>query len=185
MVSALKVGGRRLLRAGARGRGGRAGARGRCTSTSSSSRTSSPGRTRRRRSGSRARAARTSARSRPISAPRSAGARTSARCAGCASAAFTLDDARPLEAIEADPDAAVRTPTEAVRDLERVAVDAERARAVAHGATFAAPALLGDRDGAGPFAVVDDAGALLAVYERRGGGREAGGRARDGGGDRP
>jgi len=39
-----------------------------------------------------------------------------------------------------------------------------------HGATFAAPALLGDRDGAGPFAVVDDTGALLAVYERRGGG---------------
>ena len=61
-------------------------------------------------------------------------------------------------------------PTEAVRDLECVRVDAERARAVAHGATFAAPALLGDRDGAGPFAVVDDAGALLAVYERRGGG---------------
>ena len=69
-----------------------------------------------------------------------------------------------------EPDAAVRAPTEAVRDLESVRVDAERARAVMHGATFAAPALLGDRDGAGPFAVVDDAGALLAVYERRGGG---------------
>ena len=83
---------------------------------------------------------------------------------------FTLDEARPVEAVEADPDAAVRPPTEAVRDLECVPVDAERARAVVHGATFAAPALLGDRDGAGPFAVVDDAGALLAVYERRGGG---------------
>jgi tRNA pseudouridine55 synthase len=83
---------------------------------------------------------------------------------------FTLDEARPVEAVEADPDAAVRPPTEAVRDLECVQVDAERARAVMHGATFAAPALLGDRDGAGPFAVVDDAGALLAVYERRGGG---------------
>jgi tRNA pseudouridine55 synthase len=83
---------------------------------------------------------------------------------------FTLDDARPLETVEADPDAAVRPPTDAVRDLECVTVDAERARAVAHGATFAAPALLGDRDGAGPFAVVDDAGALLAVYERRGAG---------------
>jgi tRNA pseudouridine55 synthase len=83
---------------------------------------------------------------------------------------FTLDDALALEAIAADPDAAVRMPTEAVRDLECVAVDEERARAVAHGATFAAPALIGDRDGAGPFAVVDDAGALLAVYERRGGG---------------
>ena len=83
---------------------------------------------------------------------------------------FTLDEARPIEAVEADADAAVRPPTEAVRDLECVRVDAERARAVVHGATFAAPALLGDRDGAGPFAVVDEAGALLAVYERRGGG---------------
>lgn len=83
---------------------------------------------------------------------------------------FTLDEARAIEAVEADPDAAVRRPTEAVRDLERVQVDVERSRAVAHGATFAAPALLGDRDGAGPFAIVDDAGALLAVYERRGGG---------------
>lgn len=83
---------------------------------------------------------------------------------------FTLDEARPIEAVEADPDAAVRVPTEAVRDLECVQVDVERARAVAHGATFAAPALLGDRDGAGPFAIVDDAGALLAVYERRGAG---------------
>jgi tRNA pseudouridine55 synthase len=83
---------------------------------------------------------------------------------------FTLDEARPIEAVEADADAALRPPTEAVRDLECVRVDAERARAVVHGATFAAPALLGDRDGAGPFAVVDEAGALLAVYERRGGG---------------
>ena len=83
---------------------------------------------------------------------------------------FTLDEARSIEAIEADPDAALLSPTEAMRDLEMVTVDAERARAVAHGATFAAPALIGDRDGAGPFAVIDEAGALLAVYERRGGG---------------
>jgi len=83
---------------------------------------------------------------------------------------FVLDDARTLEAIEADPDAAVRPPTDAVRDLDRVRVDAEGARAVAHGATFAAPALIGDNDGPGPFAVVDEQGALLAVYERRGGG---------------
>jgi hypothetical protein len=57
-----------------------------------------------------------------------------------------------------------------MRDLERVQVDVERARAVAHGATFAAPALLGERDGPGPFAIVDEGGALLAVYERRGAG---------------
>jgi tRNA pseudouridine55 synthase len=83
---------------------------------------------------------------------------------------FTVDDALTVEKVEADPDAAVRVPTDAVRDLECVEVDRERARAVAHGATFAAPALIGDRDGSGPFAVVDDAGALLAVYERRGAG---------------
>jgi len=83
---------------------------------------------------------------------------------------FVLDEARPIEAIEADRDAAVLAPTEAMRDLEMVRVDAERARGVAHGATFAAPALIGESDGPGPFAVVDEAGALLAVYERRGGG---------------
>jgi tRNA pseudouridine55 synthase len=83
---------------------------------------------------------------------------------------FTLDEARSIEAIEADRDTAVVAPTEAMRDLAFVRVDPERARAVAHGATFAAPSLLGDVEGEGPFAVVDEAGNLLAVYERRGGG---------------
>jgi len=41
---------------------------------------------------------------------------------------------------------------------------------VGHGATFAAPALLGDATDDGPFAIVDDRHELLAVYERRGGG---------------
>ena len=83
---------------------------------------------------------------------------------------FTLDEARPIESVEADPEAAVLAPAVAMRDLERVVVDGERARAVAHGATFAAPALVGDSEGAGPFAVVDEDHALLAVYERRAGG---------------
>jgi tRNA pseudouridine55 synthase len=83
---------------------------------------------------------------------------------------FTLDEARPIEAIEADPEEAVLAPAVAMRDLERVVVDGERARAVAHGATFAAPALVGESEGTGPFAVVDENDALLAVYERRGGG---------------
>jgi tRNA pseudouridine55 synthase len=83
---------------------------------------------------------------------------------------FTLDEARTLEQIAADPDAALLTPTQSMRDLEQVAIDAERARAVMHGATFAAPALIGERDGPGPFAIVDEQNALLAVYERRGGG---------------
>ena len=86
---------------------------------------------------------------------------------------FTLDDARSIEAIEADPDAALVAPTEAMRDLEMIRVDAERARAVMHGATFAAPALLGESEGRGPFAVIDESGALLAVYERRGAGVKA------------
>jgi tRNA pseudouridine55 synthase len=83
---------------------------------------------------------------------------------------FTLDEARPIESIEADPDAALLLPSVAMRDLERVVIDAERARAVAHGATFAAPALVGESEGPGPFAVLDEHDTLLAVYERRGGG---------------
>jgi tRNA pseudouridine55 synthase len=83
---------------------------------------------------------------------------------------FTLDEARPLPAIEADPDGALLSPAAAMRDLETVTVDAEQARAVGHGATFAASAIVPDDAGSGPFAVVDDRGALLAVYERKGGG---------------
>lgn len=79
--------------------------------------------------------------------------------------AFTLDDARPLADIEADPEPALLRPVEAMRSLERTTVDAEGARAVAHGSVFAAVAL--PVTGPGPFAVVDDAGELLAVYERR------------------
>jgi len=81
---------------------------------------------------------------------------------------FGLDDARLLEAIEADPDGAVLTAAAAMRGLARVEVDAERARAVRHGMTFPLGAL-GDH-GEGPFSVVDAEGALLAVYERHGSG---------------
>lgn len=83
---------------------------------------------------------------------------------------FTADEAIPLDTIEADPDAAVLSPAEALRDLERIVVDAEHARAIGHGATFAATALVGDGAGEGPFAILDDQHALLAVYERRGSG---------------
>ncbi len=83
---------------------------------------------------------------------------------------FTLDEARPVEAVEADPDVALLTPAAAMRDLEAVTVGVEQARAVAHGATFAANAIVPANAGAGPFAVVDEDDALLAVYERRGGG---------------
>ena len=87
---------------------------------------------------------------------------------------FGLDEAHSLEAVAADPEGVVLTPAAALRDLTEVVADGEVRGAVAHGATFAAPALLGataaHADAAGPFAVVDEHGELLAVYERRGGG---------------
>lgn len=84
--------------------------------------------------------------------------------------AFGLEDARTVEDVEADPEAAVRPPEAAVRHLEAVAVGDEQARAVSHGVVFPAPALVGERQTPGPFAVVGPDGALLAVYERSGGG---------------
>jgi tRNA pseudouridine55 synthase len=79
---------------------------------------------------------------------------------------FGLDEAHDLDAIAADPERWLLAPLDAVRDLERVAVDTEQARAVRHGATFTAGAIAAVGDG--PFAVVDPGGELLAVYERRG-----------------
>lgn len=81
---------------------------------------------------------------------------------------FTLEESHPLGEIEADPPASVLAPSAAMRDLESVAVDDETARAVCHGATFTAGALATTGDG--PYAVVDADGMLLAVYERHGAG---------------
>jgi tRNA pseudouridine55 synthase len=81
--------------------------------------------------------------------------------------AFGLDEAHPLEAVEADPSAVVVTPADALRGMARVTVTGEEARAVSHGAVFAPPGLTTCTE-AGPFAVVDLHGALLAVYERKG-----------------
>jgi tRNA pseudouridine55 synthase len=80
---------------------------------------------------------------------------------------FQLDEARTLADIEKDPDAAVLTPAVAMRDLEQVNIDAEQARAVAHGVTFPAAVFAGVNAGPGPFAVLGPHGDLLAVYERR------------------
>jgi tRNA pseudouridine55 synthase len=80
---------------------------------------------------------------------------------------FTLDEAHTLGQIEADSDAVVLPPATAVRDLERIDVDPEQARAIAHGVTFPATVLAGADAGPGPFAVIDRDGDLLAVYERR------------------
>ena len=79
---------------------------------------------------------------------------------------FTLDESRPLVDIEAAPDDAVLSLTTAMRDLERVDVDAEQERAITHGVAFACGALA--VQGPGPYAVVRADGALLAVYEASG-----------------
>jgi len=75
---------------------------------------------------------------------------------------FTLECATPLDSVGA---AAVMSPVEAVGHLARITVDADTAAAVAHGAVLR-------RDdagmvGEGPWAVVDGEATLLAVYERR------------------
>lgn len=80
---------------------------------------------------------------------------------------FTIEQSRTLEDVEASPDDAVLAPEAAVRGLARVDVDHEQARAVRHGMTFPAAALCGDL-GSGPFACFGPDGGLLAVYERRG-----------------
>jgi tRNA pseudouridine55 synthase len=80
---------------------------------------------------------------------------------------FALDEAHPLEVIEADSDAVVLPPAAAMRDLPHVELDTEQVRAVGHGVTFPATVLLGETADPGPFALVDRAGDLVAVYERR------------------
>lgn len=81
---------------------------------------------------------------------------------------FTIDESQPLDAIEADRESALVSPVEAMRGLEQATVDAESALAVAHGSVFSCPPFA--VAGPGPYAVVDEQGALLAVYERRGAG---------------
>jgi tRNA pseudouridine55 synthase len=77
---------------------------------------------------------------------------------------FTLAEARDLDAIVADPVPAVLSLATAMRDLERVDVDTEQARAASHGIAFPTGAL--GEHGAGPFALVEPSGGLIAVYER-------------------
>jgi tRNA pseudouridine55 synthase len=83
---------------------------------------------------------------------------------------FTIDEAHTLDDIAGEPDRFVLSAADAVRDLESVRVDGDVARAIAHGATFAASAFLDDDAGAGPYAVLDEHRTLLAIYERRGAG---------------
>lgn len=71
---------------------------------------------------------------------------------------FTEAHARPLGALELLP------PRAAVAHLPAVTVDRATAAQVAHGRVFAD----GPFEGDGPWAVVDEDGTLLAVYERHG-----------------
>ena len=73
---------------------------------------------------------------------------------------FHLDRARPLDAVGPD---AVLAPAAVVEHLESCRVDTELAASVAHGRVLALDALR--PMGAGPWAVLDRGGALLAVYE--------------------
>jgi tRNA pseudouridine55 synthase len=79
--------------------------------------------------------------------------------------AFTLADATGLEELLADPTPYVLSPADALRGMERIAVDAATASLVATGRVFTDPPF--PVDGPGPFALVDDRARLLAVYERR------------------
>lgn len=84
---------------------------------------------------------------------------------------FTLEEAHTLEVVAADPARVLLPPVEAVRHLDRVDVDADVARGVSHGAIFPVatlgpPGVPGMPPGAGPVAVVGPEGTLLALYER-------------------
>jgi tRNA pseudouridine55 synthase len=83
--------------------------------------------------------------------------------------AFTIDEAIPLDEIEARSLDRVLPPIVALRAMERVDVDDLVAAKVCHGNTFPARELLRADAGPGPFAVAHDGG-LIAVYERRGAG---------------
>jgi tRNA pseudouridine55 synthase len=74
---------------------------------------------------------------------------------------FTIDEALPIEKIGVD---ALMDPATAIRDYERVVAGPDVASAIAHGKVLPAEALAVQSPG--PWAVVDDGGTLLAMYER-------------------
>lgn len=65
-------------------------------------------------------------------------------------------------------DGLMLTPAQALRDLPAVQVDEATARAVGHGMQFPRGALAADIELGEPFVVLDEAGALLAVYRHDG-----------------
>lgn len=81
--------------------------------------------------------------------------------------AFTLDDATPLDALVEDAESRVLTPAQALRGMECLVVSDAVAALIATGRVFPAAEPPVAPTGAGPYAMVDGAGRLLAVYERR------------------
>ncbi|HTX62517.1 MAG TPA: tRNA pseudouridine(55) synthase TruB [Acidimicrobiales bacterium] len=74
---------------------------------------------------------------------------------------FTLDEAQTVAALDVS---SVRSPAEALRDLDRVTVGPEVTQLVALGRPLDGEPL--GATGDGPWALVDPTGRLLAVYER-------------------
>jgi tRNA pseudouridine55 synthase len=81
---------------------------------------------------------------------------------------FTVDQAVALDELGRGH---VLPPVTALRGYATEAVDADLAAVVAHGAVLDRAVLVGSGDGDGPWAVVDGEGGLLAVYELRRDGR--------------
>ncbi|MDA8074558.1 MAG: tRNA pseudouridine(55) synthase TruB [Actinomycetota bacterium] len=79
---------------------------------------------------------------------------------------FTVEEAKPVGALDAS---SLRSPAEALRDLDRVAVDHDIARAVARGRPLDKVPI--GATGDGPWAILDETGRLLAVYEQTAGHR--------------
>ena len=76
---------------------------------------------------------------------------------------FGEADLRPIDRIDHD---AILTPAQAMRDLDFVVVGTEFATAVEHG--LALDRVPVGAVGDGPWAMIDDRGTLLAVYEATG-----------------
>ena len=84
---------------------------------------------------------------------------------------FGLEESHTLEEVEANPAACTLSPANMVRGLNVIVLDPAQCVAVRHGAVFALDALpIGDAPG--PFALLEQE-ELLAVYERRGSGLKA------------
>jgi tRNA pseudouridine55 synthase len=80
--------------------------------------------------------------------------------------AFSLADATPLDDLVAAPEPALLTPAAALRGMECHTVSADAAALIGTGRVFAEADAPAPFAGPGPFALVGPDGTLLAVYER-------------------